>query len=61
MVGAKNAKIFANFFRKNIFKIITSVPGHPVRSKRMQVFVSFSCLLFLSRPKATDSDFDTVN
>jgi uncharacterized membrane protein len=29
-VGAKNANIFAKFFGENIFKIITSVPGHPV-------------------------------
>jgi hypothetical protein len=25
----KNANIFAKFFGENIFKIITSVPGHP--------------------------------
>jgi hypothetical protein len=27
----KNAKIFAIFFCQNIFKIITSVPGRPIR------------------------------
>jgi hypothetical protein len=29
IVWAKNANIFAKFFGENIFKIITSVPGHP--------------------------------
>jgi hypothetical protein len=28
-----NANIFAEFFGENIFKIITSVPGHPGSGK----------------------------
>jgi hypothetical protein len=30
LFGVKNANFFAEIFGENIFKIITSVPGHPV-------------------------------
>jgi hypothetical protein len=33
LFSVKNANFFAKFFGENILKIITSVPGHPVRDK----------------------------
>jgi hypothetical protein len=34
VVWAKNANIFAKFFGEKVFKIITSVPGHPGKDLR---------------------------
>jgi hypothetical protein len=44
VVWAKNADIFAKFFGETIFKIVTSVPGRPVRTSCVCIA---SCLWWL--------------
>jgi hypothetical protein len=37
----KNAKFFAEIFGENIFKITTSVPGHPAPGHQSWIFFLF--------------------
>jgi hypothetical protein len=49
LLWVKNANFFAIFFSENIFKIITSVPGHPASSSACSLSVQrrSNCLFAL--------------